>query len=251
MIPFRYFAAASVAAHALLLGVKDFGWRQEAALRFAPPESTVAVRFAEVTPPPLGNAEEKAAPAEQTPTPEAASALPVDAPNAPPDPATEEKTAAERPATPAKKATAFPKKTEAPRKKPSPRPKVKPAPPPPLGGATAEPRSARQPAPPSPPTPEPKKELVLGHSGAPSYARFIPPDYPERARRRNLEGKVLLRVLISAEGRAKAVEVLESSHPEFTLAARASARRSRYVPMKRLGQPEEAWVLIPFHFKLR
>ena len=96
MIPFRYFAAVSVAAHALLLGVKDFGWRQEAALRFAPPESTVAVRFAEVTPPPLGSAEEKAAPAEQTPTPEAASALPVDAPKAPPVPATEEKTAAER-----------------------------------------------------------------------------------------------------------------------------------------------------------
>jgi len=213
MIPFRYFAAASVAAHALLLGVKDFGWRQEAALSFAPPESTVAVRFAGVTPPPLGSAEKKA--------------------------------------SPARKATVFPKKTEAPRKKPSPSPKEKPAPPTPPGGATAEPRSARQPAPLSPPTSEPKKELVLGHSGAPSYARFIPPDYPERARRRNLEGKVLLRVLISAEGRAKAVEVLESSHPEFTLAARASARRSRYVPMKRLGQPEEAWVLIPFHFKLR
>ena len=220
MIPFRYFVAASVAAHALLLGVKDFGWRQEAALRFASPESTVAVRFAGVVPPPLEGTEKKAAPAE-------------------------------RPATPAKKATALPKKTEAPRKRPSPRPKAKPAPPPPPGGATAEPRSARQPVPPSPPTSEPKKELVLGHSGAPSYARFIPPDYPERARRRNLEGKVLLRVLISAEGRAKAVEVLESSHPEFTLAARASARRSRYVPMKRLGQPEEAWVLIPFHFKLR
>ncbi len=243
MIPFRYFVAASVAAHVLLLGVKDFGWRQEAALRFAPSENTVAVRFAGVTPPPLGNAREKTAPAEQTPAPEAASALPVEAPKAPPVPATEEKTAAERLASPAKKATVFPKKTEAPRKKPSP--------PPPPGGATAEPHSARQPAPLSPPIPEPKKELVLGHSGAPSYARFIPPDYPERARRRNLEGRVLLRVLISAEGRAKAVEVLESSHPEFTLAARASARRSRYVPMKRLGQPEEAWVLIPFQFKLR
>ena len=251
MIPFRYFVAASVAAHALLLGVKDFVWRQEAALRFAPSENTVAVRFAGVTPPPLENAEKKASPTEQTPTPEAMSALPVDAPKAPPVPATEEKTAAERPASPAKKATVFPKKTEAPRKRPSPSPKEKPSPPPPPGGATAEPHSARQPAPLPQPAPEPKKELVLGHSGAPSYARFIPPDYPERARRRNLEGKVLLRVLISAEGRAKAVEVLESSHPEFTLAARASARRSRYVPMKRFGQPEEAWVLIPFHFKLR
>ena len=52
----------------------------------------------------------------------------------------------------------------------------------------------------------------------------------------------------------KAIQVLEQHLLEENgaqLAARASARRSRYVPMKRLGQPEEAWVLIPFHFKLR
>lgn len=99
--------------------------------------------------------------------------------------------------------------------------------------------------------PEPEKELVIGKGHAPSYARFLPPDYPPRARRQNIEGSVLLRVLVDREGRAAEITVVESSHPEFTRAAQKSARRSRYVPMKRLGQPVEAWVLIPFHFKLR
>jgi TonB family protein len=57
-------------------------------------------------------------------------------------------------------------------------------------------------------------------------------------------------VLIGAEGRAKEIEVLESSHPDFTKAARKSAQRSRYVPLMRQGHAEEAWVRIPFRFTL-
>jgi len=97
----------------------------------------------------------------------------------------------------------------------------------------------------------PKKELVLGQGNAPSYARFLPPEYPPRARRMNIQGRVLLRVLINKDGRAADMEVVESAHPDFTRAARRSARHSIYVPMKRFGQPVEAWVLIPFHFQLR
>lgn len=100
-------------------------------------------------------------------------------------------------------------------------------------------------------SPEPEKELIIGKGNAPSYARFLPPEYPTKARRRNIQGRVLLRVLIDKEGRAAEVEVVESSHPELSRAAKKSVRRSSYVPMKRSGLPVEAWVLIPFHFQLR
>ena len=94
-------------------------------------------------------------------------------------------------------------------------------------------------------------ERTIGEGDAPSFARFFPPEYPHQARARNMEGRVLLRVLIDTEGRAKDIEVLESSHPAFTKAARKSAQRSRYIPLMHHGRPEDAWVLIPFQFKLK
>ena len=94
-------------------------------------------------------------------------------------------------------------------------------------------------------------ERTIGDVGAPAFARFVPPEYPHQARARNLEGRVVLRVLVSAEGRAREIEVLESSHPDFTRAARKSVQRSRYVPLERQGRAEEVWVLIPFQFTLK
>lgn len=94
-------------------------------------------------------------------------------------------------------------------------------------------------------------ERTIGEGDAPSFARFLPPEYPQQARARNMEGRVLLRVLVSKEGRAKDIEVLESSHPLFTKAARKSAQRSQYVPLIRHGRAREVWVRIPFKFRLR
>ena len=94
-------------------------------------------------------------------------------------------------------------------------------------------------------------ERTIGQGDAPSFARFVPPEYPHQARARNIEGRVLLRVLVSAEGRAREIEVVESSHPVFTSAARKSVQRSRYVPLMYQGRAEEVWVLIPFQFKLK
>lgn len=94
-------------------------------------------------------------------------------------------------------------------------------------------------------------EKTIGESDAPSFARFLAPEYPHQARVRNMEGRVLLRVLVSEEGQAKDIEVLESSHPLFTKAARKSAQRSRYVPLMHHGVAMEAWVRIPFQFRLR
>ena len=94
-------------------------------------------------------------------------------------------------------------------------------------------------------------ERTIGVGDAPSFARFVPPEYPHQARARNIEGRVLLRVLVGAEGRAKEIEVVESSHPAFTKAARKSAQRSRYVPLTQQGMAEDVWVLIPFQFTLK
>lgn len=95
------------------------------------------------------------------------------------------------------------------------------------------------------------KEQLIGQSDAPAFSRFVPPEYPPKVRRRNIEGRVLLRVLVSADGRAREVEVVESTHPEFAKAAKRSALRSRYEPARISGLPKEVWVRIPFQFTLR
>lgn len=250
MIGFKAFLFFSVLIHAALFGAHALGLWTPPEIRFVPPQGSVSVQFSAPSPP--APVEEKATEAEApevtapppvVPPEPAVETAPAVLPEPAPSPKVEEKVKAEAP----KPAPAPEKKKKAKKERKKARPKAP-------AETTDKIEKKEPPAQDSPVTqnaPEPEKELVIGKGNAPAYARFLPPDYPPRARRQNIEGSVLLRVLVDKEGRAAEVQVVESSHPEFTRAAQKSARRSRYVPMKYLGQPVEAWVLIPFHFKLR
>jgi len=89
----------------------------------------------------------------------------------------------------------------------------------------------------------------------PSPAAYLSnpaPVYPEEARRLHLQGRVMLRVLVSAEGLARQVTVDQSSGaPSLDEAASAAVRDWRFVPGSKGGQAVEAWVLVPIVFKLR
>ena len=62
----------------------------------------------------------------------------------------------------------------------------------------------------------------------------MPPIYPREAERRQLQGTVVLRVHIGADGRATQVEVIESSgHTVLDDAARARLMIWRYRPGRR------------------
>ena len=85
-----------------------------------------------------------------------------------------------------------------------------------------------------------------------AYLRNPAPAYPPLSRRLREEGKVLLKVRVSADGRASAVEVAQSAGSErLDRAAREAVARWRFVPARRGEQPVEATVLVPIIFKLQ
>ena len=78
------------------------------------------------------------------------------------------------------------------------------------------------------------------------------PRYPMAARRRGLEGRVVLRVFVGSDGRARSVSVRTGSpHPILDEAAAETLRRWRFEPARQAGVPVAAWVDVPITFRLR
>ena len=83
------------------------------------------------------------------------------------------------------------------------------------------------------------------------YSDTPKPAYPESARRENREGRVLLRVLIDAQGKTKSVEINRSSGDDALDGAAAEAiKRWRFYPARAGDTPVESWVSIPIDFRL-
>jgi protein TonB len=83
------------------------------------------------------------------------------------------------------------------------------------------------------------------------YLDNPPPPYPPMSRRLGEQGKVVVRVLISAEGTARDAVVRQSSgYPRLDQAALETVRKWRYVPGKRDGVPEAMWFNVPINFVL-
>ena len=96
----------------------------------------------------------------------------------------------------------------------------------------------------------PAAAVVLPSSDA-DYLNNPPPIYPRMSRRMGEQGTVLLRVLISAEGRAEQAEVRTSSgYARLDEAALETVKRWRYVPGKRAGVAEAMWFNVPIRFVL-
>lgn len=112
------------------------------------------------------------------------------------------------------------------------------APPPPAPPAEA-------PAPPAPPV------LVTQPIYNADYLDNPAPYYPALSRRAGEQGRVVLRVLVSARGTAEEVQVFASSgFSRLDDAARDAVRRWKFVPAKRGNEPVQAWVRIPIPFIL-
>jgi protein TonB len=83
------------------------------------------------------------------------------------------------------------------------------------------------------------------------YQAKSPPVYPAMSRRMGEQGRVVMRVLIGADGVPQQAEVLQSSgHGRLDRAAADAVMRWRYVPGKRGGLPETMWFQVPIEFKL-
>jgi protein TonB len=102
-----------------------------------------------------------------------------------------------------------------------------------------------KPAPPAPPPPISAPRFDAAYLDNPK------PVYPLMARRNGDQGKVLLRVHVTAEGRADEVQVQTTSGvASLDKAALASVQTWRFLPARQGTQPVPAWVLVPVVFKL-
>ena len=82
-------------------------------------------------------------------------------------------------------------------------------------------------------------------------ASDLPPTYPEIARRRGQQGRVVVRVEVSADGRPVSVSVGQGSgYTSLDEAAENAVEKWRFIPATRDGQPVPALADVPIRFKL-
>jgi protein TonB len=86
----------------------------------------------------------------------------------------------------------------------------------------------------------------------PRYRTNPPPVYPEMARRRQMEGTVVLKALVNTQGRVDALNVQSSSgHSVLDRAALRAVRNWIFIPGKQNNNPITMAVLVPVRFALR
>src|SRR6185369_3387804 len=100
---------------------------------------------------------------------------------------------------------------------------------------------------PVPDRPDPKAFFALDEYPKEVYAPK--PDYPEIARQAQMQGTVVLRVLVSKEGKVQELLLVEASRV-FDDAAESAIRQWRFRPAIMGHQPVAAWVTIPVRFVL-
>jgi protein TonB len=86
----------------------------------------------------------------------------------------------------------------------------------------------------------------------PSISSRVEPEYPARARRMNVEGTVVVELVVDTGGLPKACAVHSAEPPGyFEKAALNAAQRLRFIPGKLDGRPVNTLVRLPFVFRLR
>jgi len=91
-----------------------------------------------------------------------------------------------------------------------------------------------------------KRPQIMG--GAGSF--YLSIDYPEEARRRGIQGRVVLDFVVNTEGHTQDVRVLKSLHPLCDSSAVAALKQTRFVPGKRDGEAIPVRMRLPVRFQL-
>lgn len=127
--------------------------------------------------------------------------------------------------------------------------------------AVSSPRAESSEMAPTPPAPTPAPspastaaspvEAVSAARFDADYLRNPAPPYPALSRRLGEQGKVVLRVLVNAQGTADNVELRTSSgSSRLDNAALDTVRRWKFVPARRGETTVQSWVLVPVIFQL-
>lgn len=134
---------------------------------------------------------------------------------------------------------------------------AKPAEPPPVQAPrqSADPAPVAAPEPAAAPAPAPAERAAV-RTEISVNASYVATEtekwYPSLSKRYGEQGTVLVRVHVSADGRAERVELKKrSDYPLLDEAAIGLARSLKYNPAKVDGNPVADWVEIPVSFRLR
>jgi len=90
----------------------------------------------------------------------------------------------------------------------------------------------------------------VASSENPKIIQWAKPDYPEIARRAQIEGTVIVKVLVGPDGSVKDAQVLQGINPMLNKSAIAAARKCKFMPGKQRNIPVKAWMALPFAFRL-
>jgi len=105
------------------------------------------------------------------------------------------------------------------------------------------------PAPPSPARGGPSGGPVLDYDQPPKPVRTPRPEYPHAAFKARIEGRVLVEVLIDAQGHVARSRVIQST-PGLDDAALATVRQWLFQPAVKNGQPTATLAHIPVQFRI-
>lgn len=86
---------------------------------------------------------------------------------------------------------------------------------------------------------------------APGLLREVKPDYSEDARRRGIEGDVVLEIVVRSDGGVGSVKILQGLGAGLDQRAIDAVRQWRFSPARRLGTPVDVVVEVAVEFKLR
>ena len=131
-----------------------------------------------------------------------------------------------------------------------------PSPSAPVGSLTPAPAvtpapAAEAPAGPAAPSAPPAAPSVQLPSSNADYLQNPKPAYPALSKRLGEQGKVVVQVLIGADGTPQKAELRQSSgYERLDQAALNTVLKWRYVPGKRGGVAEDMWFNVPINFVL-
>lgn len=97
----------------------------------------------------------------------------------------------------------------------------------------------------------PESDTFVPYNTPPQPIKPLRPAYTEMARLSELEGLVVLHVLVDSEGHVREVKVLKSLGGGLDEEAVKSVKTSKWVPAIQNDRPVAVWISVPIRFRLR
>ena len=80
---------------------------------------------------------------------------------------------------------------------------------------------------------------------------YRPPEYPEMARLSQMQGTVVVKILVGPNGDVLDAQSLKGIHPLLDREALKVARKTKWIPGKQRNITVKCWMALPYNFTLR